>query len=107
MLARALLDLFGADNPIKSIGMRHGEKIYETLVSAEELRRAQDMGDYFRVQLDGRDLNYDRYFSQGDEVDAAAEGYHSHNTEQLGFDELKALLMTLPSVRDVVQKGSL
>lgn len=98
-LAEALLDLFESDVPINVIGMRHGEKIYETLASAEELRRAQDMGDYFRVRQDIRDLNYSKYFTEGDIEEVSVEDYHSHNTHRLTSSELRELLLSLPEVR--------
>lgn len=98
-LAEALLELFEVNNPVSVIGMRHGEKIYETLASAEELRRAEDMGDYYRVRLDTRDLNYAKYFTEGDLEEASTEDYHSHNTRQLDRGELKSLLLSLPEVR--------
>jgi UDP-glucose 4-epimerase len=105
LLAQTLLELFGASNEIRIIGMRHGEKIYETLASAEELRRCEDMGDYYRVRLDDRDLNYNKYFTEGDPREASNEGYHSHNTEQLDADALRALLLSLPEVRGAIEKG--
>jgi len=98
-LAEALLDLFQADVPVNIIGMRHGEKIYETLASAEELRRAEDMGDYYRVRQDTRDLNYSKYFTEGDTEEISVEDYHSHNTYRLTSSELKELLLSLPEVR--------
>lgn len=102
LLAQALLELFEADNEIKVIGMRHGEKLYETLASAEELRRSEDMGDYFRVQFDDRDLNYNKYFTEGDPEEADTPDYHSHNTRQLDMAELKTLLKSLPEVRSAL-----
>lgn len=98
-LANALLEIFNSSAGVRVIGMRHGEKIYETLASAEELRRSEDMGDYFRVQCDDRDLNYDKYFTEGDVEEAQTDDYHSHNTHQLDRDELKALLLSLPEVQ--------
>ncbi|MDF1820580.1 MAG: SDR family NAD(P)-dependent oxidoreductase [Alcanivoracaceae bacterium] len=103
-LAQALLELFEADNGTQVIGMRHGEKLYETLASAEELRRSEDMGDYYRVQFDDRDLNYNKYFTEGDPEEADTPDYHSHNTRQLDMDELKALLMSLPEVTDALAR---
>lgn len=98
-LAQALLEIFEADNEIKVIGWRHGEKLYETLASAEELLRSEDMGDYFRVSYDSRDLNYAKFFTEGDVEEVSTEDYHSHNTHQLSGDELKALLLSLPEVQ--------
>ena len=98
MLAETLIEMFQADSEVQVIGMRHGEKLYETLASAEELRRAEDMGDYYRIRLDTRDLNYSKYFTEGDTKEVATEDYHSHNAYQLDKDELKALLLKLPEV---------
>ena len=97
-LAEVLLELFGASNEIKVIGMRHGEKLYETLASAEELRRAEDMGDYYRIAPDNRDLNYAKYFTEGDPEEKSVDDYHSHNTTQLARSELRDLLAQLPEV---------
>ena len=98
-LAVALKELFKSDVPVKSIGIRHGEKIYETLATIEELRRAEDMGDYFRVSMDGRDLNYNKYYTEGDKKEALLEDYTSHNTRRLNVKEIKELLLKLPEVR--------
>ncbi|MDQ0304621.1 polysaccharide biosynthesis protein [Ancylobacter polymorphus] len=98
-LVAALKELFGRpDHPVEIIGWRHGEKLYETLVSAQELTQSEDMGEYFRVRMDGRDLNYRPYFSEGDTETIGQHDYHSHNTERLGVAEVKALLLTLPEV---------
>ena len=102
LLAETLLEMFDADNELRVIGMRHGEKLYETLASREELRRSEDMGDYYRVSFDDRDLNYGKYFTEGDVEEAAVDDYHSHNTYQLNKQELKELLLTLPEVRDAL-----
>ena len=98
-LAEVLLEIFQADNEIRIIGMRHGEKLYETLASAEELRRSEDMGGYYRVRFDDRDLNYSKYFTEGDVEEAHTEDYHSHNTHRLTRAELKELLLSLPEVQ--------
>lgn len=98
-LAEVLLEIFEAENEIRVIGMRHGEKLYETLASAEELRRSEDMGDYYRVHFDNRDLNYNKYFTEGDVEEAHTEDYHSHNTHRLTRAELKELLLSLPEVQ--------
>jgi len=98
VLAQALLELFGATVPLQVIGMRHGEKIYETLATREELAKAQDMGDYYRVPMDDRDLNYGKYFTEGDTKEHSLEDYHSHNTERLELQQVKRLLLTLPQV---------
>jgi len=97
-LAAALKELFKSDVPVKSIGIRHGEKIYETLATIEELRRAEDLGDYYRVSMDGRDLNYNKYFTEGDKKEAKLSDYTSHNTRRLSVKEIKALLLKLPEV---------
>lgn len=102
LLAETLLDIFEADNEIRVIGWRHGEKLYETLASAEELLRSDDMGEYYRVSYDNRDLNYAKFFTEGDVEEANTEDYHSHNTYQLSKEELKELLLTLPEVREAL-----
>lgn len=103
MLAQALLELFGSSVPLKVIGMRHGEKIYETLATREELAKSEDMGDYYRVPMDDRDLNYGKYFTEGDTKEPTLDDYHSHNTQQLDLQEVKQLLLTLPQVRAELQ----
>jgi len=102
LLAETLLDIFDANNEIRVIGWRHGEKLYETLASAEELLRSQDMGEYYRVSYDNRDLNYAKFFTEGDVEEANTEDYHSHNTYQLSKEELKDLLLTLPEVQEAL-----
>ena len=97
-LAVALKNVFESDVPLKTIGIRHGEKIYETLATIEELSKAHDLGDYFRIQMDGRDLNYDKYSTEGNLDKSALEDYTSHNTQRLNVKELEALLLTLPEV---------
>lgn len=97
-LASALKNIFKSDVPTNIIGMRHGEKMYETLVTQEELQRAEDMGDYFRVSLDARDLNYAIYFTEGDTEEAKVEDYTSHNTTRLNVKEVEELLLSLPKV---------
>ena len=99
-LVTALLELFGApDHPVEDIGWRHAEKLYETLASAQELANSDDMGDYYRIQMDGRDLNYKTYFSEGERDTVQLEDYHSHNTEQLDVEGVKGLLLSLPEVQ--------
>jgi UDP-glucose 4-epimerase len=98
-LAQALKSLFGVDVPVKTIGMRHGEKVYETLASREELVRAEDLGDYFRVPMDDRDLNYAKYFTEGDVGKVQFEDYHSDNAYRLSGPEIESLLLSLPEVR--------
>lgn len=108
-LAQALKELCNADNEIKIIGTRHGEKLYETLCTREEMVKAEDMGEFYRIPADNRDLNYAQYFSEGEEDVSLIEDYHSHNTEQQGVEGMKKLLSTLPLIRkevfgeDVVQ----
>ncbi|MGB5191284.1 polysaccharide biosynthesis protein [Robiginitalea sp.] len=99
-LAEALLELTGADNEIKVIGTRHGEKLYETLCTREEMQKAIDMGDFYRIPADNRDLNYSRYFSQGEVNISEIEDYHSHNTERLSRDQLKDTLLNLQYLKD-------
>ena len=100
VLAKALVELFGgSENEIQTIGFRHGEKLYESLLSTEERAKADDLGDYFRVPLDSRDLNYSDYFEEGEPRQAALEAYTSHNTKQLDVEGVKTLLLTIPEVR--------
>ena len=99
VLATAVAQLLGAEPDIEVIGIRHGEKVYETLATREELSRAVDQGDYFRVPVDARDLNYQAYFDEGARGEARVEEYHSHNTQRLGLDEVKAVLQTLEPIR--------
>lgn len=98
-LAQALKNLFASDVPVNVIGMRHGEKIYETLATREELAKAQDMGDYYRVPMDDRDLNYGKYFTEGDTREPTLDDYHSHNTQRLNVPQVEELLLTLSEVR--------
>lgn len=99
-LVEALKKLFDSDVPVSIIGIRHGEKIYETLASREELRRAEDQGEFFRIRMDDRDLNYEKYFVEGVPDEADLEDYHSHNTHRLNEQETRDLLLTLPEVRE-------
>jgi UDP-glucose 4-epimerase len=101
-LARALRELLKRDNEIKIIGTRHGEKLYESLVSREEMARAQDLGRYYRVPADSRDLNYDLYFVQGQTSVSQAEDYTSHNTARLDVEEIKRVLLQLAIVREAI-----
>lgn len=103
VLAQALCELLGKpDHPARVIGTRHGEKLYESLLSREERVAAEDLGRYFRVPADPRDLNYEKYFEQGESRISEAADYSSHNTVRLDVEEMKALLLTLPLIRDVV-----
>ena len=99
-LANALKDLFKKDNPIKVIGTRHGEKLYESLISREEMVKAEDMGGYYRIPADNRDLNYAQYFNEGEEKISNEEDYTSHNTERLTFSEVKTLLLNLDYIKE-------
>jgi UDP-glucose 4-epimerase len=98
-LARALVELYKSDIEIKIIGTRHGEKLYETLVNREEKSKSIDMGNYFRVPCDNRDLNYENYFSVGEKEVSAIEDYHSHNTTRLDIEDMKKMLLKLPIIR--------
>ncbi|MBO5731247.1 MAG: polysaccharide biosynthesis protein [Treponema sp.] len=105
-LAIALKEVYAQVNPkfgeteVKSIGTRHGEKLYETLVTREEMVRAIDMGDYYRIPCDTRDLNYDKFFTQGNEDISRIEDYHSHNTYRLDVEEMKSLLLKLRFIQE-------
>lgn len=102
VLAQALKELFQADNEIKIIGARHGEKMYETLCSTEEMSKAEDLGDFYRVPADFRDLNYTKYVQK--EANIKLEGeYNSDNTKRLNIEELKELLLTLDFVREELE----
>ncbi|MCT8974745.1 polysaccharide biosynthesis protein [Microbaculum marinisediminis] len=98
-LAEAMKALFEADVDIRTIGVRHGEKLFETLATADELAGAEDQGDYWRIRMDGRDLDYASYFSEGNPDVAEIEDYTSHNTEQLDLEGVVDLLLTLPEIR--------
>ena len=105
-LAEALKQTYGRIDPkylsteVKVIGTRHGEKLYETLVTREEMVRAVDMGDYYRIPCDTRDLNYDKFFTEGSEEISKVEDYHSHNTRRLDVEGMKALLLKLRFVQE-------
>lgn len=103
-LALALKELFEADNEIKVIGTRHGEKAFETLLTREEHIVAEDLGGFYRVPADIRDLNYDKYFSEGDEQLTQENEYNSNNTERLSVEEIKQRLLTLDYVRNELEK---
>jgi UDP-glucose 4-epimerase len=99
-LALALIELFGGiKDQIQSIGFRHGEKLFESLLSTEERAKAEDLGDYFRIPLDARDLNYSVYFEKGEPRYHNLDAYTSHNTVRLNVEEVKKLLLTIPEVR--------
>jgi UDP-glucose 4-epimerase len=105
VLAQALLELFDANNEIRIIGTRHGEKFYETLLTKEEKVKSSDLGNYFRVPADTRDLNYDKFFIEGDEKLSAAEEYTSHNTERLSVEQVKQKLLTLDFIQQALASG--
>ena len=98
-LAQALIELYNSNSRVRVIGTRHGEKLYETLVNREEMAKALDMGNYYRVPADNRDLNYESYFSEGEEKVSVIEDYHSHNTHRLDVEGTKQLLLKLPMIR--------
>ena len=98
VLAKALIELYDSKSEIQNIGIRHGEKMYETLVTKEEMIKSEDLGDYFKITADNRDLNYDKYFSKGDNVKVAEE-YNSDNTKRLSVEEMKTLLLKLPEIK--------
>lgn len=104
-LAQALKELLGRDNEVRIIGTRHGEKLYESLVSREEMARADDLGDYFRIPADARDLNYNQYFTEGQPEIATIEDYTSHNTHRLDVAGVKAKLLTLAEVQEAVARA--
>lgn len=103
-LAQALIKLFNASNPIETIGTRHGEKLYETLLTREEMSVAEDLGGYFRVPADNRDLNYAAFFSEGRQEVSLKEDYNSHNTPRLDVDGMCELLLKLEVVRQAVRE---
>jgi UDP-glucose 4-epimerase len=99
-LADAVRRLFGVpEHPIEIIGWRHGEKLYETLGTSRELLAAEEFDSYWRIPLDDRDLNYGKYVDQGDQQTSVADDFHSHNTRQLGVDEIEDLLRSLPEIQ--------
>jgi UDP-N-acetylglucosamine 4,6-dehydratase/5-epimerase len=101
-LAQALKELFRSDSEIKIIGTRHGEKLYESLLSREEMAKAEDMEQYYRVPIDGRDLNYNKFFVDGEASVSSFEDYTSHNTTRLDVSGVKRLLMKLPLIRSAL-----
>jgi len=101
-LAQALKEIFEANNPVQVIGTRHGEKLFETLLTREEMAHANDEGNYYRIPADSRDLNYDIYFEHGSETVSRGWEYTSHNTRRLSMEELKDMLLKLDVVRDAI-----
>ena len=105
VLAMAVRELFEAQTDIKIIGTRHGEKLYETLLTREEMAVAQDLPGYFRIVPDNRDLNYEKYFSEGEELPTEGADYNSHNTERLGLEQVKAKLLTLEYIQEELKEN--
>jgi UDP-glucose 4-epimerase len=103
-LATALKNIFNSKSEIKVIGMRHGEKLHETLASREELARAENLGDYYRVRMDGRDLNYNKYTVEGDMKEAELEDYTSFNTQRMDIESLEKLLLSIPEVSSELKR---
>jgi UDP-N-acetylglucosamine 4,6-dehydratase len=99
-LAQALKEVFARDNEIRIIGTRHGEKLYESLISREEMAHAHDMGNYYRIPADNRDLNYAKYFSEGEEKISHLDDYTSHNTHRLNVEQIKTLLLKLDYIQE-------
>lgn len=99
-LALALKELFGSDTAIKTIGTRHGEKLYESLISREEMAHAKEMDNYYRIPADNRDLNYAKYFSEGDQGISLLDDYTSHNTRRLNVEQIKQLLLGLDFIEE-------
>jgi UDP-glucose 4-epimerase len=103
ILASALLQLYKCSNPVITIGTRHGEKLYETLVNREEMVKSIDLGNYFRIPADNRDLNYEQFFSVGEDDISKRDDYHSHNTKQLNIEETKKLLLKLEEIKKDIE----
>lgn len=99
-LAQALIELFNKSNQIQVIGTRHGEKLYESLVSREEMARVEDMERYYRIPVDDRDLNYNKYFVNGEKTISSMEDYTSHNTDRLSVEQVKGLLSSLDYIKE-------
>jgi UDP-glucose 4-epimerase len=99
-LAQALKELFEKSSPVRIIGTRHGEKLYESLISREEMAKAKDLGGYYRIPADNRDLNYAQYFSEGEERVSHLDDYTSHNTDRLSVEEIKQLLLKLDYIKE-------
>ncbi|TPL07937.1 MULTISPECIES: polysaccharide biosynthesis protein [unclassified Mesorhizobium] len=102
VLADAMREVLGRDNPVRIIGTRHGEKLFESLVSREEMVRAEDLGNYYRIPADSRDLNYDKYFVEGERAVSALDDYTSHNTVRLDIAQVKELLSRLDLIREAI-----
>lgn len=104
VLAKSLIELYGLPTKARSIGTRHGEKLYETLVTREEMAKSEDMGNYFRIPADNRNLNYEKYFSEGEEEISVIDDYHSHNTNRLDVEGMKNLLLKLDVINQDLSK---
>jgi len=104
-LARAIKELFKTKNEIKIIGTRHGEKLCETLLTREEMAKAEDYGGYFRISADNRDLNYNKYFIEGELEVSVKEDYNSHNTKRLNIEEIKEILLKIDYIQDELSKS--
>lgn len=100
ILAKALKEIFDKDVPIQIIGTRHGEKLYESLISREEMARVEDRGGYYRIPADNRDLNYNKYFNDGESIVSELDDYTSHNTKRLNVEEVKSLLLKLDFIHE-------
>ncbi|HOS17135.1 MAG TPA: polysaccharide biosynthesis protein [Bacteroidales bacterium] len=100
VLANALIEIYHASSKLRIIGTRHGEKLYETLITREEMARAENNDYYYRIPCDSRDLNYDKYFVDGEEKVATFEDYHSHNAHRLSIEEMKNLLLSLELIQE-------
>ena len=99
-MAQAIKELFKSENAIKVIGTRHGEKLFETLCTREEMIKAEDMGNFYRIPSDNRNLNYDKYFFEGNKEIENINDYNSHNTHRCSIEEIKALLNKLSIVKE-------
>ena len=104
VLAKAVIDLTKTSSEVKVIGTRHGEKLYETLVTREEMSKAEDLGGYYRIPADNRDLNYDKFFVEGLKELSQIEDYHSHNTDRLDVEGMKKLLLKLDIINQTISK---
>jgi len=105
-LAQALINILGSDSVVKTIGMRHGEKMHETLASKDELLRSEDMGDYLRLSMDDRDLNYNKYLSEGDKKVVQTEDYTSQNTTRLTLKQIEKMLLEQPEIIAELNNGA-
>ena len=104
VLAKALLELYNSKSEIEIIGTRHGEKVYETLVNREDMTKAEDLSNYYRIPADNRDLNYDKFYSDGNTSISQSLEYNSDNTKRLNIAEMKKLLLKLPEIQKDLKK---